>query len=76
MATKRKTTKKAGRKSSKAKSTIGKCGAWKAWLNVMPLGTPTLHVTGKCVGIIRQSIGAHLAARTEIPEANAAVHGS
>ena len=49
MATKKKATKKAAGKSSKAKLASGKCGGWKAWLDLMPLGTPTLHVTGKCV---------------------------
>jgi hypothetical protein len=49
MATKKKATKKAGAKGGKAKAVIGKCGGWKAWLDLMPPGTPTLHVTGKCV---------------------------
>jgi hypothetical protein len=35
--------------SSKAKAVLGKCGGWKAWLDLMPPGTPTLHVTGKCI---------------------------
>lgn len=49
MATKRKATKKAAKKTSAAKKVSGKCGGWKAWLDTMPPGTPTLHVTGKCV---------------------------
>lgn len=43
----KKTTKKAG--AGKAKVVSGKCGGWKAWLDMMPPGPPTLHVTGKCV---------------------------
>ncbi len=49
MATKKKATKKAGGKGGKAKAVSGKCGGWKAVLDLMPPGTPTLHVTGKCV---------------------------
>lgn len=49
MATKKKVTKKTVSKAGKAKPAIGKCGGWKARLNIMPPGTPTLHVTGKCV---------------------------
>lgn len=49
MATKKKATKKAGGKGGKAKVVSGKCGGWKAVLDLMPPGTPTLHVTGKCV---------------------------
>ena len=48
MATKRKAAKKA-KPATKGKATAGKCGNWKAWLDTMPPGTPTLHVTGKCV---------------------------
>lgn len=49
MATKKKGTTKTGSKASKSKPASGKCGGWKAWLDIMPPGTPTLHVTGKCV---------------------------
>ena len=49
MATKKKATKKAAGKAGKAKAVSGKCGGWKARLNIMPPGTPTLHVTGKCI---------------------------
>ena len=53
---KRSGAKKAGAKKAaakagalKPKASQGKCGNWKAWLDVMPPGTPTLHVTGECV---------------------------
>lgn len=49
MATKKKAAKKVGTKAAKAKLAAGKCGGWKAWLDTMPPGTPTLHVTGKCI---------------------------
>jgi hypothetical protein len=58
MATKKKTTKKksATKKTTKAAAgksrkvaVLGKCGGWKAALDIMPPGTPTLRVTGKCV---------------------------
>lgn len=46
--TKKKPAKKAA-KAIKAAPLIGKCGGWKAWIDMMPPGPPTLHVTGKCV---------------------------
>ena len=49
MPTKKKVTRKAAGKASKAKAVSGKCGGWKAWLDMMPPGPPTLHVVGKCV---------------------------
>jgi hypothetical protein len=53
MVTSKKTTKKKpAKKAAKAirsAPVVGKCGRWKAWLDRMPPGTPTLHVTGKCV---------------------------
>ncbi|MBD0324939.1 MAG: hypothetical protein ICV68_00825 [Pyrinomonadaceae bacterium] len=48
------TSKKAGSKkaatksSKKSAASLGKCSGWKAWHDFMPLGTPTLYVTGKC----------------------------
>ena len=38
--------KKAG--AAKPKPSQGKCGNWKAWIDVMPPGPPTLYVTGEC----------------------------
>lgn len=35
-------------KTSKAKAAPGKCGGWKAVLNMMPPGPWILRVTGKC----------------------------
>jgi len=49
MPTKKKVTRKAPGKAGKAKAVSGKCGGWKAWLDMMPPGPPTLHVVGKCV---------------------------
>lgn len=46
--TKKKATKAAAGKSKKA-AVLGKCSGWKAVLDMMPPGTPTLRVTGKCV---------------------------
>lgn len=40
--------KKAAKKSTKKAAVPGKCGNWKATLNMMPPGPWTLHVTGKC----------------------------
>jgi hypothetical protein len=36
-------------KPSAAKVTTGKCGGWKAVLNMMPPGPSILRVTGKCI---------------------------
>ena len=42
--------KKSGAKAAKiGRAVQGKCSGWKAWHDFQPLGTPTLHVTGKCV---------------------------
>jgi hypothetical protein len=53
MVTSKKTTKKKPAKKAakpiKAAPAIGKCGGWKAWIDMMPPGPQTLHVTGKCV---------------------------
>jgi hypothetical protein len=53
MATKKKTTKKKSTKAAAGKSrkvaVPGKCAGWQAWLDLRPPGTPTLHVTGKCI---------------------------
>ena len=48
-ATKKTSKKKTATKSISAKAAVGKCGGWKAWLDMQPPGTPTLYVTGKCV---------------------------
>lgn len=49
MAAKTTAKKKTTGRASKTKAVSVKCGSWKAWLDMMPPGTPTLHVTGKCV---------------------------
>ena len=44
----RKAAKTATKKSTKKAAAAGKCTGWKAWIDTMPPGPWTLHVTGKC----------------------------
>jgi len=44
----KKAAKKAVKKTPTKAVSKGKCYGWKAWLDIMPPGPWTLHVTGKC----------------------------
>lgn len=44
----KKAAKTATKKAAKKAAPQGKCYGWKAWLDTMPPGPWTLHVTGRC----------------------------